>query len=142
VRHVPDAALREAAMHLLNLRLGSNDLDRAGAFYDATFAALGLQRHDPGRPSPTIVYKLPNGPNFAIGLSQNDRPASASNGFTAVFDADSEEDVAAWHAAGVANGGTCAGAPGPKVDAYNAYGAYLHDPDGNKLSAYHGLVIR
>jgi len=129
-------------MHLLNLRLGTNDLDRARIFYDATFAALGLAGEHLPREAPVIVYKLPGGPNFAVGLSQNDDPASASNGFTAVFDADSEEDVAAWHAAGIASGGTCAGAPGPKPLAYGAYGAYLHDPDGNKLSAYHGLVIR
>ena len=62
-----------------------------------------------------------------------------ANGGTILFAADSDEQVAAWHAAGLANGGTCEGQPEPKPQARGAFGAYLRDPDGNKLAAYHGL---
>jgi lactoylglutathione lyase len=37
---------------------------------------------------------------------------------------------------GLANGGTSAGEPGPRPNAGNMHGAYLFDPDGNKISAY------
>ena len=102
-------------MHLQNLRLGCNDMEKARAFYDATFGALGLPPSATPREYPIILYKLPGGPNFAVG------PARDGN--------------AATHA----NGGTCEGQPEPKPQARGAFGAYLRDPDGNKLAAYHGL---
>ena len=40
--------------------------------------------------------------------------------------------------AGKANGGTCDGEPGPRERApNNSVGAYLRDPDGNKICAFH-----
>ena len=51
-----------------------------------------------------------------------------------IFEAPSEDAVAAWHAAGLANGGSDEGAPEPKQQARGAFGAYLRDPDGNKMS--------
>jgi hypothetical protein len=44
----------------------------------------------------------------------------------------SHEQAAAWHKAGVANGGTSIEDP-PGVRANGAYLAYLRDPDGHKL---------
>ena len=54
-------------MNLLNLRLGCNDMDKARAFYDATFGALGLPPSSTPKEYPIIMYKLPGGPNFAVG---------------------------------------------------------------------------
>ena len=128
-------------MKLLNLRVGCNDLEKARAFYDATFGALGLPPSNAPAEYPILLYKLPGGPNFAIGPARDGNPATHANGGTILFEADSDEQVAAWHAAGLANGGTCEGQPEAKPQARGAFGAYLRDPDGNKLSAYCGLQL-
>ncbi len=127
-------------MKLLNLRLGTNDVARARKFYDATFGALGLPPTSAPETYPMIFYKLPDGSNFAVGPAREGE-ATHANGGTVLFDADSDADVAAWHAAGIANGGTCEGQPEPKPQTGGKFGAYLRDPDGNKLGAYHGLSI-
>ncbi len=46
-----------------------------------------------------------------------------------------------WFAAGLANGGTSEGEPGPRAQAKGRYGAYLRDPDGNKLGCYAGSLF-
>ena len=128
-------------MKLLNLRLGCNDMDKARAFYDATFGALGLPPSSMPPEYPIIMYKLPDGPNFAVGPARDGNAATHANGGTILFQADSEEQVAAWHAAGMANGGTCEGQPEAKPQAPGSCGAYLRDPDGNKLAAFYNLNI-
>ena len=126
-------------MRLQNLRLGCNDLAKARAFYDATFGALGVPACSSPAEYPVLVYKLPDGTNFILGAARDGNPATHANGGTILFAADSDEQVSAWHAAGLANGGTCEGQPEAKPQARGAFGAYMRDPDGNKLSAYHGL---
>ncbi len=128
-------------MKLLNLRLGANDLGKARAFYDATFGALGLPACTTPANYPIVMYKLPGGYNFAVGPARDGKPATHANGGTILFAADSDDQVRAWHAAGLANGGVCEGKPEPKPQARGAFGAYLRDPDGNKLGVYHGLNI-
>jgi len=129
-------------MKLINLRLGSNDLARSRAFYDATFGALGLPPCSTPAEYPIVMYKMPDGgPNFAVGPARDGQPATHANGGTVLFAADSDEQVHAWHAAGLANGGTCEGPPEPKPQTGGKVGAYLRDPDGNKLAVYHGLVL-
>ncbi len=128
-------------MSLMSLRLGTNDLDKARAFYDATFGALELAGPSAPNDYGIAIYPLPGGPAFLVGAARDGQPATPANGGTIGFVAPSEEAVAAWHAAGLANGGSCEGAPGPRPNAGGAYGAYLRDPDGNKLCAYHRLNI-
>ena len=128
-------------MKLLNLRLGCSDLAKARAFYDATFGVLGVERQAMPEGYPVAMYKLPGGPNFMIGAPRDGLPATGANGGTILFEAESPEQVAAWHAAGLANGGTCEGAPEAKQQARGAFGAYMRDPDGNKLAVYHGLQM-
>lgn len=128
-------------MKLINLRLGCTDLEKARAFYDATFGALGLPPSSAPAEYKMIMYPLPGGPNFAVGAPRDGQPACGANGGTILFAADSDEQVAAWHAAGLANGGTSEGDPEAKPQARGAFGAYLRDPDGNKLAAFHGLSL-
>ena len=128
-------------MKLLNIRFGTNDLPKARAFYDATFAALGVAPTAMPATYPIAMYKLPGGNNFSIGPARDGKPATHANGGTVLFEADTEDQVRAWHAAGLANGGRCEGQPEPKAQARGAFGAYLRDPDGNKLGVYHGLKI-
>lgn len=115
--------------------LGSNDIERSRKFYDAVMATLGHSNFLPPEAG-RLGYSNGQG-TLLIAEPLNGAPATAANGGTYGFAAPSNEAVDAWHAAGLANGGTCDGTPGPRATApNNAYGAYLRDPDGNKLCAY------
>jgi catechol 2,3-dioxygenase-like lactoylglutathione lyase family enzyme len=124
---------------LMGVRLGSNDMTRTRAFYDATFDALGVGPATSPDDYPVVVYSLPGGARFICGPARDGQAATHANGGTVIFEAPSESAVARWHAAGIANGGSSEGDPEPKPQAGNAFGAYLRDPDGNKIAAYHAL---
>ena len=64
------------------------------------------------------------------------KPATHANGGTVGFSAPSHAAIDAFHAAGLAHGGTSEGAPGPREAAGGLNGAYLRDPDGNKMCAF------
>ena len=83
-------------------------------------------------------YRGPTG-TFGITTPINGEPATFANGGTIGFTALSVEQADAFHAAGVANGGTaCEDAPGLREGPGGAlYLAYLRDPDGNKICALH-----
>jgi len=74
---------------------------------------------------------------FAITKPIDGQPATHGNGSTVGFAAKSPEAADAWHAAGLANGGTtCEDPPGQRPDS-PFYLAYLRDPSGNKICALH-----
>lgn len=126
---------------LLTVRLGTDDKPKAKAFYDATLGALGVPPSEAPGEHPILMYKLPGGPALILGSPRDGKPATHANGGTIVFGAPSEDAVRAWHAAGLANGGSSEGEPEPKPQAGGAFGAYLRDPDGNKLGVYCGLRV-
>ena len=127
-------------MLLKSIRLGSNDLAKTRAFYDATFAALGVDECSTPEQYPIVMWDL-DGVKFLLGPARDGQPCTFANGGTIIFEAPSEDAVKAWHAAGLANGGTSEGDPEAKPQARGAFGAYLRDPDGNKLGAYFGLQM-
>ena len=115
-----------------HIMIGTNDLDRSKAFYDAVLGALGVpagvvDRH-------RIFWRTPTGV-FSASLPINGQPAAVGNGSTVGLACASAEQVDAWHAAGVAHGGsTCEDPPGVREGANGRlYLAYLRDPDGNKI---------
>jgi catechol 2,3-dioxygenase-like lactoylglutathione lyase family enzyme len=115
--------------------VGSNDIEKSRAFYDAALGALGHANVMPGD-APRLVYPGPGG-TFIVAAPGDGNAATHYNGFTAGFAAADSEAVDAFHAAGIANGGTDEGAPGRRPQAPgNAYGAYLRDPDGHKVCAF------
>lgn len=113
--------------------VGTNDLDRAKRFYDAVFGALGV---GPGvlNEDRRLFYMGPGGA-FGVTKPIDGAPACMANGGTVGFACNSPEQVDAWHAAGVASGGTAIeDPPGPREGSVGKlYLAYLRDPDGNKL---------
>jgi catechol 2,3-dioxygenase-like lactoylglutathione lyase family enzyme len=114
--------------------VGSNDLPRAKVFYDAVFAAIGGPEGFLNPAGTRLIYGH-KGANFIIAKPNDDNPATVANGGTVGFTIDSAEQIDAWHAAGIAHGGTaCEDPPGVRP-AFNAYLGYLRDPDGNKLCA-------
>ena len=115
--------------------LGSNDMDRSRKFYEAALSPLGRQNVMPGD-QPRLIFPSESS-TLIVGPPANGEPATASNGFTVGFAAADMAAVDAFHAAGLANGGTDEGAPGHRPGAPGkAYGAYLRDPDGHKLCAF------
>ena len=88
------------------------------------------------------AYQIGDGPVFMVGGTKDKQPATPANGGTILFDVDSDEKIAAWHAAGLANGGTSEGEPEAKPQTGGKFGAYLRDPDGNKLGCYNGLRLK
>lgn len=117
-----------------HIMVGSNDVDRAKAFYDAALGALGVPA---GAVFNGRAFYSHNGGNFGIGKPADGNAATYANGGTIGFGAPDAAAVDAFHAAGLAHGGTCDGAPGLRPNAPGkAYGAYLRDPDGNKICAF------
>lgn len=117
--------------------VGSDDIDRSKAFYDAILSVLGYQKgiiDDKGR----CLYHSPNG-MFGITKPINGKPASSGNGMTIGFIINSVDDVHKWHKAGIENGGfTCEDPPGIRMNGdVRLYLSYLTDPFGNKLCATH-----
>ncbi len=119
---------------LHHVSLGSNDMDRALAFYDATMGTLGLKRVLEFLPH-AVAYGVDH-PVFWIQKPHNEKTATHGNGAHIGFAAHSREQVSAFHAAALAHGGRDDGPPGPRPDYGHAYfGAFVRDPDGNKIEA-------
>ncbi len=122
-----------------HVMLGANDIEVSRRFYDAALGALG---HRPGvmDAKGRIFYRTGSG-MFAITAPIDGQAATAGNGSTVGFAARSPEAVDAWHAAGLAGGGTaCEDPPGVRESGgMKLYLAYLRDPSGNKLCALHLL---
>jgi catechol 2,3-dioxygenase-like lactoylglutathione lyase family enzyme len=115
-----------------HIMVGSNDIDRSKKFYDALFGALGATGTQDARGRLAYAH---NGGRFMVSKPIDGKPAAGANGGTIGFQMSSADQAAAWHKAGVANGGASIEDPpgfrqGP---AGQIYLAYLRDPDGNKL---------
>lgn len=119
-----------------HVMLGVSDLEKSRQFYDAVLGALGT---GPGVANKQRYFYRGPGGSFAITTPINGEPASAGNGSTVGFAAKSVEQANAFHAAGVAHGGTsCENPPGLReTPSGSLYLAYLRDPDGNKLCVMH-----
>ncbi len=120
-----------------HVMLGANDTEASKAFYDATLGALGVR---PGRTDDKgrVLY-MHNGGIFMLTRPIDGQPACHANGGTIGFAAASKEEADAWHAAGLAAGGTAIeDPPGLRSNAFGSlYLAYLRDPAGNKVCAMH-----
>lgn len=117
-----------------HITLGTNDWPRAKAFYQAIADVLGLplfmQREQGAAWGETI------GPKLFVGPAFDGEKASSGNGTHVAFLAKSRAVVDAFHAAALAHGGSDEGPPGLRPHYHpNYYGAYVRDPDGNKLQA-------
>lgn len=118
-----------------HVTFGTNDMTRAEVFYDAVMAALGhpVMFKLPGM---TLAYGTPTGPKLFILNPFDQQEARPGNGVHAAFKVETRAAVDAFHAAALAHGGTDEGAPGLRPHYHpNYYGAYVRDPDGNKIQA-------
>ncbi|MEQ1725605.1 MAG: VOC family protein [Sphingopyxis sp.] len=125
-----------------HITIGVRDLERAGVFYDALLIPLGLVHRAvaPDGGPPSLCWVMPGGglPRFYAYIPYDGGAASAGNGAMTAFLAPSQAAVAAAYAAGLAAGGSDDGQPGERAHyASGYYGAYLRDPDGNKVHIVH-----
>lgn len=116
-----------------HVSFGTNDAQKAKKFYVPVMAIAGLKLMNERDGSldfgsGTLL--------FSLEKPKDGRAATPGNGAHIAFALEHRTDVDEFHRVGLANGGTDAGAPGlrPEYDA-NYYGAFLFDPDGNKIEA-------
>jgi catechol 2,3-dioxygenase-like lactoylglutathione lyase family enzyme len=113
--------------------LGTNDLPRAVAFYDALFGAMGASR----------IWDGPSGVAWGVSMDQpgvgvmtpfNKQAATVGNGSMVALVVDSKDKVDAYYRKAIDLGATDEGAPGPRGEGF--YAAYWRDLDGNKLNFF------
>ena len=117
-----------------HVTLGTNDWSRARPFWIAVMEVLGhpvLFEREGG-----IAFGPPIGPKTFVGPTFDGAPAAPGNGVHIAYLVSNRAAVDAFHAAALAHGGSDEGAPGLRPHYHpNYYGAYVRDPDGNKLQA-------
>jgi len=113
--------------------LGTNDFDRASAFYDALMGHLGYQRILDEENFVAWGTSLAE-PGLSITRPFDGQPATVGNGVMVALQMDSREAVDACYAKAIELGATCEGAAGPREEWF--YAGYFRDLDGNKLNAY------
>jgi len=117
--------------------IGTDDFDRALAFYQPVMAALGIAPRFVDASRPWAVWQSQPDPRplFLIGQPFNGQPHVPGNGQMVAFMAATRAQVDHVYAVALAQGGTSEGAPGlrPQYHAHY-YGAYFRDPAGNKLA--------
>ncbi len=118
--------------------VGTNDMQRALAFYDALFGAVGIGR----------ILELPrlagwgdswDRPIFGVAVPADGQPASPGNGTMIALGQRTRVKVRLLHARALELGGADEGAPtvsGQEGSSNAFYAAYVRDLDGNKLCFY------
>ena len=116
--------------------VGTNDFERALAFYRPLMDVLGIQARfcDPARPWAGWQSAPDPRPLFLLGRPWDGQPHTPGNGQMVAFLAQSRAAVADAHRLALAYGGRDEGAPGLRPEYHAHYfGAYFRDPDGNKV---------
>ena len=114
--------------------LGTNDFDKAAAFYDALLGTLGAGRGMELDGRFIAWATAPGAPMLSIIKPYDGNEATVSNGGMTALAVDSQEKVDAVYNKAMELGGTCEGKPGFRMD--NFYAGYFRDLDGNKLNVF------
>ena len=113
--------------------LGTNDLEKSAAFYDALLAELGAKRFM--EMENFIAWTSgPSGCDLGITRPHDGDAACVGNGVMVALAADSPEKVDAVYAKAIELGAQDEGPAGPRGDTF--YAGYFRDPDGNKLNVF------
>jgi len=117
-----------------HVTLGTNDWNGVKPFWIAVTRTLGIPvlfEYDGG-----IAFGDLAGPKLFVGPPFDGKAATNGNGTHVAFIAETRAAVDAFHAAALANGGKDEGPPGPRPHYHpHYYGAYVRNPDGNKIQA-------
>ncbi len=116
-----------------HVSIAVRNLAATAYFYEAVLGPLGYARLV--QRERTVGFGKTY-PEVWLNLRENHIPVEADTGAHVALRARDEAAVRAFHATALAYGGTDAGPPGPRQAAMGAYyGAFIHDPDGNKIEA-------
>lgn len=117
--------------------LGTNDLPRATAFYDALLAEMGASRMMEFGERGSAWGTAMDQPMLCVMTPYDKQPATVSNGGMVGIATDSRQTVDRMHRKALELGGTDEGAPGPRADGGDGfYAGYFRDLDGNKLDVF------
>ena len=126
---------------LNHVMIGSSDIKKTKAFYDATLGVLGAGAamehvNDTGQ---TRLFYIHDGSTFSVSEPINGKPVTAANGSTIGFVCSSPEQLKEFHDVAIANGGTSVeDPPGPREsDMGVMHLCYFLDPDGHKICGIH-----
>ena len=114
--------------------VGVTDMEKAKAFYCDLFAERGAKvLIDAGRIA--MIGETPREAMISVCIPYDKNDPEPGNGGMVAFRAKSKEEADALYHRALSLGATCEGEPGQRVpDRF--YGAYVHDPDGNKMAFY------
>ncbi len=115
---------------LAYVTLGTNDKDKALAFYDAVLGELGARRLF-ANDRLQFYGVAPGQPMLGIGDPYDKASASCGNGVMPALACKDNETVDRVYAKAMELGAADEGAPGNRMPTF--YGAYFRDPDGNKI---------
>jgi len=121
--------------------VGADDIAQAKSFYAAFLPDLNYDLTE-GPEGLSFVLPIapgeaPVSPDFYVKPTFDGQPASAGNGAMVAFEAGSQSQVRALHAAALAAGGIDEGAPGFRASyGPHFYVGYLRDPQGNKIALF------
>jgi predicted lactoylglutathione lyase len=113
--------------------LGTNDLQRAAAFYDALLAETGAGRFM--EEETFIAWAVaPDKPAMSVTKPYDGNPATVGNGTMVALAVDSTEKVDRIYNKAIELGAQDEGPAGPRMGGF--YAGYFRDLDGNKLNVF------
>lgn len=120
------------------ITLGTADLEKAAAFYDALLGTIGATRYmeEPGY----FIAWSKDEDQAALSVTKpfDQKPASVGNGVMVAMYFETPEQVNAFYDKAIALGAKCEGKPGfrPQEATSGFYAGYFRDLDGNKLNGF------
>ena len=114
--------------------IGTNDLPRAVAFYDALLGDLGAYHFIETERGVSYSFG-PGTSSLSVSTPENGEPATVGNGAMAAIGVGDREQVDATYRQAIELGARDEGKPGPRGDA-GFYASYFRDLDGNKLNVF------
>lgn len=116
--------------------VGTNDIVKAGEFYDELFSSIGGKRflNSEG----FIAWaKVPGQAGFSVTVPSNGEPATTGNGAMVSLECASHAEVDMLYKKAIALGAICAGEPGQRGGQASYYAGYFRDLDGNKINGFY-----
>jgi catechol 2,3-dioxygenase-like lactoylglutathione lyase family enzyme len=118
---------------LSHVSIGTNQFERAVAFYDKVLSTLGCKRL---MDYPDAIAYGKQYPEFWVQTPIDGQPATVGNGTHISFIAQTKAAVDAFYEAALSAGGVDEGAPGIRPEYSELYyGCFVRDPDGHKVEA-------
>lgn len=122
---------------LNHVMIGSDDIEKAKAFYNTVLGVLGVRPPivNENKTGQTRLFYIHDGSTFSVTEPINGEPVTVANGSTIGFVCNSPEQLKEFHDVAVANGATSVeDPPGPRENAAGAiHLCYFLDPDGHKI---------